>query len=255
MRTPLLASLASIASIASIATIASLTAGLHGSADACGPYGGVYVPRVFQLTTHSIKNRDDQTWSIRSFALLAQAPQGSPAWRQIAPYTYDYTMIADAPDLETPTELTLVGPSGTRVVSTRSRVFLKPALGWDHTPTAALEVTAKRGEFSIALAGRHTDTKWMAMEGERNGTAADIAWVRLMTSSSFDGKHVYVSKVTGTDVEIVSVLHDGKLLNLLRRDRQSLGQFTGRVHGAITYEGRQFVVQSDGGATRALRIR
>jgi hypothetical protein len=245
MRNLLLASLASL----------TVTAALQNDADACGPYGGVYAPRVFQLTTHSINNRDNHSWTTRSFALLAQAPEGSPAWRQIAPFTYDYTQIADAPDLDDAMELTLVGPSGTKVVSSRSRVFLKPALGWDHTPTSALELTVKRGEFSIALAGRHTDTKWIAIEGERSGTEADVAWIKQVIAADFDSKYVYVSKVKGTGLETLSAMGaDGKYQTFVRRGEQFVDQFAGSARGAITFKGKQFIVQADAGAMRARRV-
>jgi hypothetical protein len=237
-----------------LASLAGLTVtALQNHADACGPYGGIRPPAVYPLTTHHI--HDGGTWSARSFALLNQAPEVTPAWRQLAPGTYDYTMIAEAKDLDAPAELTLVGPAGTRVVSTRSRVFLEPELGWRHTATSALELNVAKGEYVIALSGRHTDTRWHGLEGERDATAVDRAWVEQQTLAA-KPSYVYVSKVKGTNLETVSVITTGgEVSSFLRSGKVAVRQFSGTIKGAITFGGEQFVLHaSRDGAVRAVRI-
>src|SRR5687767_8051115 len=91
--------------------LASLTiTALQNPADACGPY--VVEPTVFQLAN--------------GFALLNQeAEQGEHTWRRLRPHSYDNTQIANTTPLETPMTITLVGPSGTKVVSSKVRALIK----------------------------------------------------------------------------------------------------------------------------------
>src|SRR3954471_13211566 len=85
-------------------------------ADACGPYG--YTPRLMRVTTHFADG------GTRAFVITNEQVSDNQAWVRLAPMTYDYAAVVDVANPETAIDVTLVGPKGTKVVSSRERVYL-----------------------------------------------------------------------------------------------------------------------------------
>jgi hypothetical protein len=218
-----------------LASVSALVAGLSTDADACGSY--VPTPRVLQVATPFMRGEGQRPMT---FVLTGEAPTGKPAWTRIAPGTYDYTEVADAPDLARPMEVTLLGPSGTRLVSTARRSFIQHSFV-THKPSAALEIEVKRGEFTIALAGRHTGATWLELSNEKEGTAADVAWAKS-TGVVPTSLAVYVHRVEGSDLETVAVFTKAGTVTLVRQGKSLIGSFDGYAIGAMAERGERFII-------------
>jgi hypothetical protein len=219
MRTLLLAALATAASIPT-------------SADACGPYG--FRPRVFMVSSHGVHDGADG-WSTRTFVQIGGEIPADTKLAMLAPGTYDGTRIADATDLDYDMTFTLVGPTTTRVVESRARVFLAPA--WQGAKGEALEVTSSALEPQIALAGRHTDAKWIALDW-KTPTKHDT-----MTF----GENVSISQLHGTNTRIVTRYRDGKSFSVLRPSTRIAQDVEGSPLGAFTVDGKQYLVTTANG--------
>jgi len=119
-------------------------------ADACGSY--TPEPQVMMVSSHQLLHTDGRARR-RAFIILGEAAPEGLAWTRLAPGTYDGTQIASAPLLAEAAELTLVGPSGTRIVKLRKQVYLAAAWRWSQ-PMVALEVElGPRDDFRAALWG------------------------------------------------------------------------------------------------------
>jgi len=203
-------------------------------ADACGPY--VSKPRLMQLTTHFTDG------GLRSFAITNEPAPANLAWTRLAPSTYDYASIAEASDPERALDLTLVGPDGTQLVSSRRRVFLSQTFT-KSTPSVAMEITVPRGQFAIALAGKHADATWNAGRQVRVGNRYDVAWVNTQGIEPMMASLVSASKIDGTDLEAITVLpKTGEQITFVRRGTQVARQFEGTLLGLLGVDGERFVV-------------
>jgi hypothetical protein len=229
--------------------LASLTiSALQNPADACGPY--VHEPTVFQLSSHYVRGAREQS---RTFALLNEAPTGTPVWRALAPGTYDGAQIADASPLPAPMTLTLVGPSGTQLVASDNRSVIQGGLR-SLQPTFALEVDTQRGAFVVALAGRHPNAKWIALDTQVQGSKADLDWVTAhgVTPYRGYGVGVYISKLQNTAYETVTVnTKEGATITFVRSGGTEIVRFDGYAMGGLSINGNSFVLKSDrhGGVT------
>src|SRR5262249_20018795 len=118
------------------------------AADACG-----YVtPTVFLVTTHEFRADRSSHSLVR---LHDAAPAGLP-WERAEPMSYDSTEIAPAPQLDRPMTFTLVGTSGTQVMSSALQRFIAHDLwSFDAPATAAVDLGRVDQSFRIALAGTH----------------------------------------------------------------------------------------------------
>jgi len=217
-----------------LASVSALVSNLS-TADACGSY--VPTPRVLQLAQPYAPGEP-------TFVLTGEAPTGKVAWQRIAPMSYDSTEVADAPDLAQPMEITLVGPAGNKLVSSKRRSFIQHSFE-RHSASAALEITAKRGDFAIALAGRHTGAVWLAAEGEHDGTRADRAWAIAAGAKPLSNTHVYVSRIHGSNLELVSVIDNDGVLTLVRSGTTAASSLRGYAMGIVAEHGAQFIVTQD----------
>lgn len=137
-------------------------------AEACGGYGSFQPapPRAMLVSSHfhSGTPTADGGWSAqrRSFALLEKRAENRDSWRWafVAPRTYDSTRIRSLGAMPART-LTLVGPSGTRVVTVKHHVELAGA-GFRHKDVhEATELRlASDDKFEIALDGNLPDATW-----------------------------------------------------------------------------------------------
>jgi hypothetical protein len=141
--------------------LAAVFTSFHTTSEACG----WQPPRlaVHRVTAHSVL-LGDHAWRQRAFVVLGDAPKIDDAhWQQLAPLTYDSTKIAELSALPKPREITLVGASGTRVVTSDHQVALSG--GWQLGANAAhtaLEVPASG--YAIAIDGKVPGAKWHALQ-------------------------------------------------------------------------------------------
>ena len=190
-------------------------------ADAWGPYE--VQPRAFVVSWHGISQPDG--WTTRSFVLLGGGIPAGVKLAMLAPRTYDGTRFADAPDLDTPMTFTLVGSSSTRVVESASRFWVAPA--WQGPKGAALEVTPDpepQSETQIALAGRHADATWIALDHRASKGS------------------VSVNRVHGTDIDTLTSYSEGKATTLVRVPGERQREVAGSPIGVVEMDGDRFLV-------------
>ncbi len=219
-------------------------------ADACGGY--IREPQLMRISSHHTEG------TTRSFVLLGDldaATAKQAKWVRLAPSTYDYAALADATDLDAPMTFTLIGPSGTRVVSTRQRSLLSQTFV-SYKPSIAMEIRAPKGRFSIAMVGNHERAAWLEPGREQRGAAADVAWVKTLGIELLGSEYVYVSKLKGTRFETVTVLpKGGGIVTLVRSNGSLYAKFDGSVAGGIEMDGRRFIVASKHGeGVRAIAL-
>lgn len=227
-------------------------------ADACGPY--VQEPKIFKLTTHHVESHTRLSQSGKqsastTFALIgsidAEQAKQLP-WQRLAPHSYDYSAMAPASDLATPMTVTLIGPTGTTVVSSKRRAFLEHTFV-ESKPSTALELAVPKGEFTFALAGRHEDAKWIALGDQKIALKSDLAWVAKQGVTPIDPQYVHVAKLAGTNLETVSVLagNGAGMITLVRSGKDLYTRFDGMPVGALTFEGQRFVLMQLEGVVTA----
>jgi len=218
-------------------------------ADACGSY--TPEPQVLRLSTHFVPGGDGDRR--RTFALLGSTtPPPKLAWKLLAPMSYDATQIANDMMLANPITLTLVGPSGTRVVSSSKHVFLSRSWNFDAT-ASALEVDGGVG-FAIAIEGKHDRAKWIELEDVTPAKAKLRTWVTALGVTPYDADSIYVNRVKGTDLEIVSVYPSNgtKMITFLKQGDRNHGRFDGSPLGAFSNGGVTKLVLADGARATAV---
>lgn len=218
-------------------------------ADACGPY--MREPTLMRISGHRTESGN------RVFAITSEAMPAidHDKWVRLAPRTYDYAAVADAPNLARAIDMTLIGPSGTRVVSSRERVYLSQTFV-SHGPNVAMEIRVPSGKFSIAIAGKHDKASWIELATERRGDAKDIAWVEAQGIEPLSDQYVYVTRLQGTAFEAVTVFpRGGGMTTLVRSNGTLYSQFEGSVMGGIEMNGQHYAVASKHGeAVRAIAL-
>jgi len=236
-----------------VATLAATTL-TTSIAAACGGYVHVDpAPRVLAVSTHGLSANG--RWTSRSFVVLEQEMKRNDddKWRPLAPRSYDATQIMTLAQLSSPIELTLVGPSGVRVVKTNKQVALSRSwhIGFDKT-RVALEVPFKTNDqFTIAIAGRATDAKWRELDYAES--PATLAWW-LGTQGIKNAEYPTLATVQGTDLEVIGFSQDGKSTLVVRQGDALLGSSMGHAIGAVTTNGRSYLVVSTEGFVGTLEL-
>ncbi|MBA3451865.1 MAG: hypothetical protein H0T42_02070, partial [Deltaproteobacteria bacterium] len=141
--------------IASLALTATLTSAFAPSiADACGGYMPDPTPAVFAIDEHRMRVPGTYQWQRRAFVALRNVTAGADVtWTRLSPQSYVATQIALQKELPRSTTFTLVGPSGSRVVSTNRSALLSQTF---RNPKAheALEVSVDEGShYRVAVVG------------------------------------------------------------------------------------------------------
>jgi hypothetical protein len=221
-------------------------------AAACGGYVRVDpAPYTLGVTTHGLMEKGK--WTQRGFVVLDQKVElDAKAWKRLAPGTYDGTHIAFVAPREQPLELTLLGPSGTRVIKTAKQVALSRSwqISTDQS-RLALEIPAlKDAQFTIALIGRATDAKWQELPYEQ-GTAATSWW--LDKHGVKDAEYVSVRRISA-DLDIVEYSKDGTSGFSVRQGDEEVGVGVGVVQGAFTTKGRAFLSVKTQGQLATLEL-
>jgi hypothetical protein len=219
-------------------SLSSLTASQQ--AEACGQPE----PHVFRLASYFIVSVDDAN-ARRTFVLRPgeKVPSEGLEWDQISPRSYDMTEIAAALDFFQPATFTLVGPSGTKVVTTSKHFFLARTFEFKNA-VGALEVDAGEG-FSIALSGKHANARWSELDNLAS-SKANAKWITAHGVTQPDS--IYVSRVKGTDIETLSVFPKGgtKMITFVKQGDKDLGHFEGSPLGSFTVDGISKLVMVDG---------
>jgi hypothetical protein len=202
-------------------------------ADACG-----FTPRepaVFSVSAHGKHG---------TFVLLGDRAPEDASWRQLWPRSFDNTHIADAPTLEQPMRVTLVGESGVRIVSSTKKVFLSRTWRFDNG-IGAPEVPAGRDgqlAFAIAIEGAQPKAKWIPRTSSA-GTQEMAGWLRTHGITEADPSYIYVSRIGDSKVEALTVGDgSGKLVTLLREGTKLIGKYEGSVLGAFANQGTRWML-------------
>ncbi len=215
-------------------------------ADACGNY--TPEPRVMRLSTHFLPHAMGA--KTRSFVLVGPAATEGLVWRLLAPRSYDATKIADADALAQPVPLTLLGPTGTRVVKSSRQVVLARSWEFD-APVSALEVPLPRGaRFVVAIEGAHADARWISLDAPDESTTtrpAAATWLAAIGVKLRDPRMVSVRQIHGTDFETVSFYDDGREpVTYLKQGDRNHGRFTGSPIGVMANRGARQLVLTRG---------
>jgi hypothetical protein len=213
--------------LAALLSTTALTTTRH--ADACGGYEAFRAaPQVMVVSSVGVypaTASDTVHESLRVFAITNANLQLPPdqAWERISLNSYDSTEMISLDKLARPRTITLVGPSGARVVRSDRRVALHQALFVAGSTFDAIEVPAgTKDDVEIALAGLHRDAVWHAMRPTYSRT----------------------SDIAGTDVKATSSQVDGKQMVELHASSGSYGTFEGYAVGAVDVGGARYVVIS-----------
>ena len=157
---------------------------------------------------------------------------------------YDSSRIAPAPELATPIQLTLLGPSGTRVVTATQQVYFDDA--WDLDQRGghrALEIKTDRMErFDVAIEGRARGVSWRGMTAvsKADGEAKD--W--LAAHGRSDIRYVSVQTIAGTSTQIVTWF-DTDVHFAVRDSGFDRGDRDGLAIGELDMDGRRLIVRRD----------
>ena len=132
----------------------------------------------------------------------------------------------DAAQAANPIELTLVGPSGVRIVKASKQIAASPK-----QRRLAIDVP-KRDRFVIAIPG-NVEAKWTGID--RNYYTGSM-------------------KVRGTDLQIVHESRDGHAFLTVRQNGRDVGYSSGEALGVVQIKGRAFLVSQTKGYVSALEL-
>lgn len=226
--------------LAAALAVTSLTA--PPTAEACGgDYANPPAPVLYLVYSDSA--------GAHTFVLLNQPVDEEPhTWRRVAPKSHNLTRVAEAPALSAPVDLTLVGPAGTKVVSTRTKMLVEPARGIDRTPSVALRVP--RGNYAVAAFGAHADYAWEPLVPVGAGPELDT-WSRQVQLPPEE------LSLTRAGATTMLTYHDPKT-NAYRTEIKhhgwTFGGGTGRALGVLTANGDRYAVIAYGKALTVVRV-
>ncbi len=157
--------------------LASSTLAAPTVADACGGYGMERpTPAALEVTQ----------WKQRTFVVIASAdtPAANASWRRLAPDTYgNTTMITAGPDTDDSRTLTLVGPSGTRVVSTKKTVFLRRGAAGPVRQALVIEGLGER-RYTVGFEGKRPDARFLSVRNDGR-TAIEVGGEAFVVSNIY----------------------------------------------------------------------
>ncbi|HEY5920979.1 MAG TPA: hypothetical protein VIV11_04880 [Kofleriaceae bacterium] len=222
-------------------------------AAACGGYVQVDpAPRLLLMSSHGF--HEPGAWRLRTFVLLEEAPQidDNTVWTPVAPGRYDGPKIAALPRLVTPRAVTLIGPSGVRVVETDQLVaFSKsPHIGLEQIRTAVEVRVGHYEKLPIAVAGRDNDAKWHEL-GNNTASEATKQW---LAKRGIKTQHVKLQAIQGGKFSVVRYFSNGTAQFLVRQGDREVGRASGNLIGAMMFDGRMLVAYITGGRVATLDL-
>lgn len=210
-------------------------------AAACGDYARIdRAPRMLKVSSHRLFA--DHAQKQRAFVVFEQAFDGGDAtWNLLAPGTFDNTRLVKLPALAAPLQVTLVGPSGVRVVESDKQVALADAfdLGWGEKRIAVEIPVADKDRFAVAIVGRAKDARWHDA-GHREAPASARWWLGKRGTPTPD--FIALRPLHGTGAEAIEFSQAGEPQFVIRRGGAEVGNAQGSVLGAVTANGRTFVL-------------
>lgn len=248
-------SISSAASLlASLAVTATLTSAFAPSiADACGGggYGGEMLPAVFAVDDHHVTR--EGTDQRRAFILFGSgSPSDKATWTRLWPSSFDNTRIADAPDTTRPVTMTLIGPSGTRVVSSTDRTFIADSFR-SRQQQVAMEIGIDRkAEFSVAVMGAQRDAKWLGTS-DVTSTKQTLAWLKAQGVTTANAT---VTKIQGTKLRVISAYQDGApgMTSFVLDGTTTLTTAFGNPIGAIDLGAKRYVLLEQDGVITPVAV-
>lgn len=185
----------------------------------------------------------DMEWHLvekpRRFVTIARgARDESLPWRSLTSRPYDRVEVADAPDLDSPMTVTLIGTGGTRV--TRSASVLYFAEPGEDVMRTVLEIDAPDiNAWTVALRGEHATATWVttpALEVD----VATMAWAFLQQLRP----HVARAELD-SELEIIhgvtSAHHSLEVLVRSRRAGTLVSRHAGQWIGTFAVDGTVYL--------------
>lgn len=248
-------SISSAPLLASLAVTATLTSAFAPSlADACGGYGGgPRLPSVFAVDEHFVTQKG--TNLRRAFVLFGRGERSDKiSWTRLWPSSFDYTRIADAPDSPQLVTLTLIGPSGTLVVSSNDRTFVADSFRSRHELLAMEVGIGQEAQFTVAVLGSQPDAKWLSTV-DVTATKQTTAWVK---SQGVAAEYVDVVAIKGTKLRVISAHQPNSkgLTSFVLDGTTNLGAFSGgNPIGAIVLGTQRYVLLEEQGLITPVRVK
>ena len=234
--------------LVSLSLVAALTTARD--AEACGGY--IPEPQVLQVSSHRILGRGEQ--HTRTFVVLPwDVVPERLTWDQLSPQSFDSTQFARARPLAKPMTLTLLGPSGTRVVTESRRVYLDRS--WKFLgKVGAIEVDVK-GRFRIALEGAHVKARWLALEPQAP-TPELTAWLSKQAPAHREVDGIQVRRIAGTTTDVVELYSrtEQRSVTLLKDGNRNAGELASMPIGAFANNGAIQLVLANGAATSQVYV-
>jgi hypothetical protein len=193
-------------------------------------------PRVLTVVSRSFPS--GYHWARRSFVVLPEAADVDSNTRWIHAASYDDTAVSELAALATPVELTLIGPTGVRVVKANRQFAMRR---WLHRkPRIALEIPAD--DSTIAIVGGAKNAQWYQL-GYSPATAATRWWLE---HKGIAADWTSVRPLAGTDIDVIATQASGTSTLVVRRGDDEVGRYNGTAHGAFVVNGRLYLVLEAG---------
>jgi len=201
------------------------------TADACGGYySGPRAPALYLVSAH----HDGE----HSFVMLNDEFEPKEhQWRVLDPMSFDRTAIAPAPDFTGPVEFMLLGPTGTKKVSTRTRVFIDDAMAPDHKPMFAAQIPGGR-DFRVAVWSAHDSLAWRDL-GNVERTKETAAWAKRL---GVDPGSAFMAREGDTEMLTYWNAKTRAYNTEVRHRGAFVGTVGGTAIGVITADGLRYVV-------------
>lgn len=218
-------------------------------ADACGGYFP-RLPAMYLVTNHNgrafvmldknVSSLEGLTWS-RNFR------------------SYDTSEVAAAPAFPTAISLTLVGSDRPRRITSTKHVLVRNT--WEaRAPMNALEIAPDPEQRAqIAVAGTFRSAVWSKIE--QAPVSADMrAWAKSPGfSPPLDPNLLSVSKVEGTDIELVSTWSSDGIETFATTyvrygAARPVGGYRGSAVGVVTLDGKRYLALVDDGLVLPVEI-
>ncbi len=201
-------------------------------ADACGGYEMFQrAPQALAVSRHM---SSDVVTPLRSFAILStiDTPR-NVQWTGVAHRTYDAAKITSLGTMSSPIKVTLIGTHPPRVVTLRRHVALANAMYQLDSTFDAVELPTRRNEeIAVVLVGDYSDATWHPIHG----------------------RYTREQPIAETGLHFTPLFKDNIAHFELRHGDRKLGTHPGSVTGAVDIDGVRYVVVSDLGVARLMRV-
>lgn len=234
-----------------VAALLASTSLATPTADACG--GGMSYPlppTMYLVATHNG----------RTFVLLdKRVPSLEGVTWTRKHESYDFTETASAPAFSTPRKLTLVGATRPRRLASANHVFIKPVVETRDAMNAIEVPIDQEQRMQIAIEGDVKNVAWSEVESAPLGLETVVWGQNPGFSPPLDPSTMSLSKVAGTNVELITAWGyiDGKNIatTYVRvAGARPYGGYRGNPLGVVTVEGTRYLVLVQDGLVAPVMI-